>query len=302
MVTSVGDGRDQSWYASPMGRTIPPEQAFARTRYADPTLAQRRAILRETVAAFEAAEPPDRYHRLAAANLERWREAATPTPARQIEVVAGDWGEVTARETRRFGVCFAALNMANAYVPGGAYVEGTVAQEENMFRRTDCHLAVDASEFDPQTERYTRAMSDRINAKAGRVPLDTERPRVCIRGPEDRTREDLGYAWLADDEVFPFYELRAAAVDLRTGGVFDPDEARARIDAQLHTLIDAGVRHAILSAFGCGAFHNPARRVATIYAEALRAQESSFDRVVFAIFHAGYGPDNFTPFAEVFAE
>ena len=283
-----------------MGRTIPPEQAFAHGRYADPKLARRREILRETVAAFEAADPPDRYHRLAAANLARWAETAT-APARKFEVFAGDWGEVTARETRTHGVCFAALNMANAYVPGGAYVEGTVAQEENMFRRTDCHLAVDASEMDPRTEHYTRAMSELLNAASGRVLLDMERPRVCVRGPEDRAREDLGYAWLADDEVFPFYELRAAAVDLRTGGEFDPRETRARVDAQLHTLIDAGVRHAVLSAFGCGAFHNPARRVATIYAEALREHEAAFDRVVFAVFHAGYGPNNYRPFAEVFA-
>ena len=282
-----------------MGRSLPSEQAFRRTRYDSPTLARRREILRETLTALAEANPPDHFHRLAEANLARWQESATPAQAK-FEVLPGDWGEVSARETQTHGACFAVLNMANAYVPGGAYIEGTAAQEENMFRRSDCHFAVDADEMDPRTEYYTPAMTALLNAEGGRVLLDTQRPRVCVRGPEDRERDDLGYAWLPEDEVFPFFELRAAAVDLRRRGRFDPDETRARIDAQLDTLIDAGLRHAVLSAFGCGAFHNPADRVATIYAEALRAREADFDRVVFAIFNPGYGPDNFTPFVDAF--
>eukprot|EP00957_Ditylum_brightwellii_P163319 12435452-Ditylum_brightwellii.AAC.1 len=65
-------------------------------------------------------------------------------------------------------------------------------------------------------------------------------------------------------------ELRAAAVDRRRCGQFISekfnrkmlDDMRCRIIAQLVTLIDAGVRHVILSAFGCGAFRNPADNVA----------------------------------------
>ena len=129
--------------------------------------------------------------------------------------------------------------------------------------------------------------------------MDTQRPRVCLRGPEDRSREDLGYAWLADDELFPFYELRAAAVDLRNGSPFDREAMRLRVDAQLDTLVEAGLRHAVLSAFGCGAFRNPAMEVAELYRDALEARRSHFTCVAFAIFHAGYGPDNYTPFARV---
>ncbi len=281
-----------------MGRTIPPEDVFTGTPYARAELVRRRVVLRETVAAFEASG--GRYHQLAQANLVRWSKSAQPI-TRKFEVLAGDWGDVTARQTRAYGVCFAVLNMANAYVPGGSYVEGTVAQEENMFRRTDCHFAVDATQYDRQADRYLPHMSALLNAQQGRVLLDTQKPRVCIRGPEDRTQADLGYSWLPADEVFPFYELRAAAVDLRGGGTFDPAETYRRVIAQLDTLRAANVRHAILSAFGCGAFLNPAQQVAKAYAQALQEREQDFDRVAFAIFHAGYGPDNFTPFAQVFA-
>lgn len=106
-----------------------------------------------------------------------------------------------------------------------------IAQEENMFRRTDCHFA-DAG-VDRSTGRYRRDQSDLINGLGGRVYLDTAQPRVCIRGPEDRARADLGYPWLPRDEVFPFYELRAAAEDLRGGKRFSRAECRRRIDAQV---------------------------------------------------------------------
>jgi hypothetical protein len=260
---------------------------------ADPRRAARRAVLWETVAALEAS---DRFHRLARANLARWAAEAPARPPVRPHVIRGDWGEVTGRLTRAWGRCFAALNMANPYVPGGGYVEGSPAQEENMFRRSDCHLAIGADEHDPRLERYLPAMTDLIEGRGGRVYLDTARPRVCVRGPETPRGEQLGYPWLSDDEVFPFYELRAAAQICRDGARFDEVEGRRRIAVQLDTLIAAGVRHAVLGAFGCGAFHNPGDVVARLYREELARREGGFDCVVFAIYDPGYGPDNAVPF------
>jgi len=192
-----------------------------------------------------------------------------------------------------YGKLFAVLNMANGSRFGGGYVEGTAAQEENMFRRTDCHFADEG--VDHASGRYSTQFHHLINAAQGSVYLDTRRPRVCIRGPEDG-----GYAWHSNDEIFPFLELRAAAVDLSKGGAFDLRECRRRIDAQLDTLIVAGVRHVVLSAFGCGAFANPAVAVARCYREALELRRGAFDVVAFAIYHAGYGPDNFALFEREF--
>lgn len=264
--------------------------------------AQRRRVLRETIATFETCQPPDHFHRLAFDNLRRWRGLAVKAGTEsRTSVVKGDWGEVAGALTKEYGTCFAVLNMANAYIPGGAYVEGAIAQEENMYRRTNCHFHIDADQYDEERDRYVPAMTELLSAKDGTVYLDKAHARICIRGAEDRTAQDLGYPWLADEEIFPFYELRAAARDLRDGSEFDAHDARRRIAAQLDTLRLNGIRHAVLGAFGCGAFRNPAENVARLYREEIAARREHFDVVAFAIFSAGYGPDNYGPFAEVFA-
>jgi O-acetyl-ADP-ribose deacetylase (regulator of RNase III) len=264
--------------------------------------ARRRGVLRETIAAFERADPPDRYHHLAQRNLDRWRaNRRVPDSTLRVDVVPGDWGEVTGSLTSTHGECFAVLNMANPFVPGGGYLDGAMAQEENMFRRTDCHFSIGDDQCDSRLGRYVPAMTRLLSGRDGVVYLDTSRPRVCIRGPEERSRADLGYRWLQDDEVFPFFELRAAAQDLRDGSAFDPDDARRRVSAQLDTLRAHGIRHAVLGASGCGAFLNPARHVAQIYSDEVAARAADFAVIAFAIYPAGYGPDNFRPFAETFS-
>mmetsp|Transcript_32925 Transcript_32925/g.49705 ORF Transcript_32925/g.49705 Transcript_32925/m.49705 type:complete len:220 (-) Transcript_32925:334-993(-) len=184
-----------------------------------------------------------------------------------------------------------------------------------MFRRTDCHFSIDRSDKDvvkikSSGVEYTSAMTNFLNGAEGKVYLDTASPRVCIRGPEDITTNDecdIGYKFLPEESVFPFVELRAAAVDRRGCNFISKEfnqkileNMRCRIIAQLVTLMDAGVRHVVLSAFGCGAFRNPADDVAVLYREEIEKRAMHFDVVVFAIFHAGYGPDNFTPFQKVF--
>ena len=291
-----GEGRRKGGPPTPGRRLCSDAEAEARG-FGGAEAARRRAVLGETISAFDSADPPDRFHRLAEENLKRWRSQCSEIngPLR-IEVLPGDWGAVALKLTQAYGVRFAVLNMANAYVPGGAYVEGAVAQEENMFRRTDCHFSVDRKEYDDIRDRYLPAMTSLLSAEHGAVYLDVDRPRVCIRGPEDRSREDLGYEWLEPEQIYSFFELRASAQDLRDGRAFDPSETRKRIGGQLNTLRDAGIRHAVLGAFGCGAFRNPGAQVARIYREEILAREAHFSIIVFAIFSAGYGPGNYAPF------
>ena len=145
---------------------------------------------------------------------------------------------------------------------------------------------------------YSDAMHRLVSGADGRVYLDTS-PRVCIKGAEER--DGLGYGLLADGDVFPFFELRSAAVDMRGASQksYDDAELRKRIAAQFDTCREAGVRHVVLSAFGCGAFQNPSPIVAAVYKQEVLKRKEHFDVVAFAIFHAGYGPDNFGVFKDI---
>lgn len=281
------------------GRPLRSEEEMIAKGYGRPEMIRRRVILRETLAKFRSVDHPKVFQQIAAKNLARWRQHSdTAKPRGETLVIAGDWGEVTLRLTKKYGECFAVLNMANAYVPGGGYIEGMVAQEENMYRRTDCHFHIGPKDYDQTNDLYRPEMTHLISGSSGKVYLDTAQPRICLRGPENRERDDLGYEWLPSDLVFPFFELRAAAQDLRRGDPFNLSNARCCIAAQLDTLREAGVRYAVLGAFGCGAFQNPATEIARLYSEEIHKRRDDFALVAFAIFAAGYGPDNYAPFAE----
>ena len=278
-------------------RPLLPESEFVNTTHSGSVPAWRRQVLRETVAGL-VGDGRGHYQALARANLKRWASQAKPSKPAML-VLPGDWGEVTSRLTKEHGKTFAVLNMANAYVAGGGYLEGMVSQEENMFRRTDCHFSIDESHLAEDGRIYQPDMTARIEGESGRVYFDLAEPRVCVRGPEVVGRME-GYEWLRDDEVFPFYELRAAARDYRNGDAFDHEDARRRICAQLETLVDAKQRNVVLGASGCGAFANPAAAIAKIYKEELTDRLGAFDCVAFAIFSAGYGPGNYPIFRRVF--
>lgn len=292
--------------ANSFGRKLYPAEALR----VNAECRKRVEILHETLERLGTPADRDHWRSVALSNLARWA-SLVPAPsgvggadAGVIRVLRGDWGVITSQLTKEYGTMFAVLNMANAYSAGGGYVEGMPAQEENMFRRTDCHFYVDEKEYDRRHDRYFRERSDLINAavEPARVLLDHEHPRVCVRGPEDRADLDLGYKWLEEGDVFPFLELRAAAVDLRDGRPYVVEECRRRVEAQLDTLAEANIRHFVLSAFGCGAFLNPAGDVARCYRQALDRRRKAapadkrFACAAFAIFDPGYGPDNFTPF------
>ncbi len=282
-----------------VGRTLLKESDPISHHYKHPHMIKRRKVLRETIDTFTGTSTPEYFKYLAMNNLSRWRkERYRKTLISNVQVVQGDWGDITFKLTKTYGECFAVLNMANAYVPGGGYVEGMSAQEENMYRRTDCHFYITEKEYDRSLNRYRPFMTELISATNGTVYLDTDNPRICIRGSEDQTRDDLGYAWLKEDEIFPFYELRASAQDLRGKVQFDAAEARKRIVSQLDTLKANKVRYAVLGAFGCGAFLNPAEIIATIYKEEIEKRIDDFSLIVFAILDSSKS-ENYSIFKRV---
>lgn len=313
----------------------------------------RMEVLHDTIARFKDPAERQRLQLKGLQNLARWsKDSCLASPDGQCKVVVeqGDLLDTVLKYTRMHGKLYAALNMANEFYPGGGYREGCVAQEENMARRTDMHYTFTSYVVAGHKNRlcYTKPMRDLISGKHGLVYL-SEHPLICIKGreevpnqpskqpskqppkqsslqaipeAEDEPPKEFGYALLPETEIFPFLELRSAALDLRqakqetarrllgrdfkfevtTSEMADLaiwTETRARIDAQFRTLVLRGIRHVVLSAFGCGAFKNDASVVASLYKEVLLEYMQNgffFESVVFAVYHAGYGPNNYDIF------
>jgi hypothetical protein len=240
--------------------------------------------------------------------------------------------------------------MANAKVFGGGYSHGSAAQEEDMFRRTNVVLHKEGTILDETSLgialKYKGKMSKLIDGLEGRVGLNEG---ICFRDIEKHS-----YAFLPRERIFPFFELRSAAENLRLleetsakyfainfannqkfidllmssdinrgkmvpGGVsvnyqetfeYADEETilsvslfiynyyvnlNQKITAQLQTLKDAGIKHVVLSAFGCGAFRNPPHVVAECYRRVIESYKSDFDVIAFAII----GDENFSTFRNI---
>ena len=139
-------------------------------------------------------------------------------------------------------------------------------------------------------------MHDLVSGKNGWVYLSPT-PLVCIRGREEYDdTTSLGYAFLPSDQIFSFLELRSAAVDRskkrKPSHARDLSDMEKRVEAQFTTLLANGVRHVVLSAFGCGAFNNDPSDIAWVYKQAVERHRGSFAVIAFAIFYAGHGQDN----------
>ena len=176
--------------------------------------------------------------------------------------------------------------MANAHFFGGGYLHGAGAQEENVFRRTGCYLntgtgilSASADKNVVNSGKYTRDFSDQVFGLNGHVPVFEG---VCFK-----TEEADGYR--IRDDVFPFFELRSAAQNLKSeDDVFDEALCETQIRAQFRSLAMISAQAVVLSAFGCGAFHNPPDRVAAVYKRVIedvigRNECPNLKKIVFAL-------------------
>lgn len=183
----------------------------------------------------------------------------------------------------------AVLNMASASSPGGGYLQGAGAQEENLHRRSDAYR------FTVQQKRHYPIKQD--------VCLLSKNVTV-FRGPEKE-----GYPFL--EKSFRTSMISCAALShprlTSSRDYRDPEDRRA-METKVKLIIEAAVRAGcdavVLSAFGCGAFGNPPEVVAKMFHEEL--QRSHLRSVTFCIFDDHNAGDfhnprgNFQPFLEVF--
>ena len=199
----------------------------------------RQCVLQETLCAFASTFDTMTYHEIAHYNMIRFKEKSQWKEIEQseptfgiIKVIKSDTLDAALCATKIFGEMFTVLNMANATGFGGGYTHGRSAQEENIFRRTDCHFSMRREHLSfkrPGKYKYTYqyeddgnlTMTERIN----RGIVFKDQPRVCIRRGESlvpsgnispvKILQLIHYKWLDYYDIFQFYEMRNAARDYR---------------------------------------------------------------------------------------
>lgn len=162
------------------------------------------------------------------------------------------------------------LNMANRQHPGGGVESGAGAQEECLFRSSN----------------YAEALYPLRNC----YPMDRNfggiySPSVTIF----RGLEENGYPFLKEPFTVSFVAVAALNNPLVIDEKYAKSVERQGMVNKIRTILGIAAKHdkkvLILGAFGCGAFHNPAKEVAKIFKEELESEtfKNRFEKVIFAI-------------------
>lgn len=185
----------------------------------------------------------------------------------------------------------AVLNFASARNPGGGYLRGARAQEEDL-----CRVSA----------LYTTLLRAPDYYATHRASFDVFYSHRVIYSPNVPVFRDEHHALL--EEPFPVSFLTSPAPN---AGAADRDkrsqapallaERAARV---LAVAAHHGHRRLVLGAWGCGVFRNDPTYVAAAFHDLLTGRGAftgAFDHVVFAILDRGTGRQNLATFRTTFA-
>ena len=222
-----------------------------------------------------------------------------------VEVVCGDCVDAAARlvhdatasGAKEGGPRVALLDMASARHPGGGYLRGAGAQEENLCRRSNLWAHLDVP-------RLARNALYPLPARGALYARDV----LFVRANEPTA----GYAFLAAplrlDVVAVAAPVHPPTVRTGKSGAEEDyareDDRAATLDAAraaLQACAQNGAHDVVLSALGCGAFRHPPAAVARLFRRALDEYAPCLCRVVFAVYddHNARGEGNYAPFHRI---
>jgi uncharacterized protein (TIGR02452 family) len=184
------------------------------------------------------------------------------------------------------------LNLSDDRDAGGCVDLGSGAQEESLWRRTAL-CVTQLQSFYPLC--------------AGGTVEAIYSPAVSVL----RRSESAGYAWYTDTErpTMSFIACPAikmphwvASAEEPDGDLKDSDKMRLSKRLRLILRIAAAKGHdaVVLGAMGCGAWGNPPRAVARVFATVLPEFDGVFKQIVIAILSGGPRPHILTAFTSVF--
>ena len=212
------------------------------------------------------------------------------------------------------------LNMANSSTPGGGYRKGETGQEENLFRRSDYYRSLDVS-FDsikelPATSQRFLCTKDsefeRLSSSQKVYPIE-EFGAIYTSGVTIfRRSQNVGYEYM--DEPLTDVSIIAVSAfqDPKLNGTYLDKEPAVGTRRKIENIF--AIAHSqkhdslVLSAFGCGTFHNPPEHVAQIFRSVIDQYAGYFHTILFAILddhNTGQNINphgNFKPFADILHE
>lgn len=195
---------------------------------------------------------------------------------------------VVAKDVAGDGGKTAVLNLANQYTPGGGVWNGSGAQEESIFLRSNYHLYLYPWNW------HIACLQNLEPAPFNLYPMDDNFGGAYTRDVTVfRGRELEGYPLL--DEPWLMNFIAVAAIEYPDCVMSESGEprihdqlvpvAKNKIRTVLNIAADNGIENLVLGAMGCGAFHNPPKHMAELFREVFEepAYKGRFRNVVFAI-------------------
>ncbi|PYC71009.1 TIGR02452 family protein [Streptomyces tateyamensis] len=184
----------------------------------------------------------------------------------------------------------AVLNFASARNPGGGYLRGAKAQEEDLCRSAllyQCLLQA------PDYYEAHRASADLHYSH--RVIFSPQVPVI-----RDSRRDLLGEPYAVSFLTSP--APNAGQLELRSPGrAVDLAATLAeRARRVLGVAAQHGVRELVLGAWGCGVFRNDPAEVAAAFAAAMSTHGAPFTRITFAVLDRAAGTPNLAAFQAEF--
>ncbi|MGC0418198.1 uncharacterized protein (TIGR02452 family) [Embleya sp. AB8] len=207
-------------------------------------------------------------------------------------------GESSLQAARRLSLAdtgsVAVLNFASARNPGGGYLRGARAQEEDLCRSSllhPCLLRV-PDFYAAHRSRADLLYTDHVIWSPG-VPVHRDQQGLLLREP------------------YPVSFLTCAAPNAGETLRREPgahrrirEALRRRAGRVLAVARHHGARHLVLGAWGCGVFRNEPRDVARAFHDHLAAPggafSAAFETVVFAVWERSAESGNRAAFGDVF--
>ena len=195
------------------------------------------------------------------------------------------------------------LNMASYKNPGGGVINGSSAQEENIFRRTNLFKSL--YQYVDYAGQYGVEQHSRFKYPLEEYGGIYSKDITVFRGSEKN-----GYYLLSVPFKSAFISVSAIKrPELRNGRMNERDlfKTKQKIRRIFQLAHENGHTDIVLSAFGCGAYGNPPEQIASIFKELLdKEYKNIFNQIIFSIFddHNAYrehNPNgNLKPFKKIF--